>query len=114
MHRIQTGDIYVVHYEYQEDPTRFKIRPGLVILTETTSETLISVLQITGVPPSEPPKYFDRYKVPIVNWRSSGLKKQSWVRTHMIQTVDNFALGKYVGSLGHHDLESIINAINND
>ncbi|MDR3599804.1 MAG: hypothetical protein P4L49_04875 [Desulfosporosinus sp.] len=38
-----------------------------MILVSTTSQS-----------PNEPPKYFDRYKIPIPNWRKAGLTKPSW------------------------------------
>lgn len=39
---------------------------------------LLILVTTTSLSPNDPPKYHDRYKIPIPNWRKSGLTKPSW------------------------------------
>jgi len=72
------GEIYWLNVGYQDSPTESKIRPVIIIGIE--DDELLLLVATTSVPPKDPPKHFDKYKIPILNWRKAGLLKPSWVQ----------------------------------
>jgi len=72
------GEIYWLNVGYQDSPTESKIRPVVIIGIE--DDELLLLVATTSVPSKDPPKHFDKYKIPILNWRKAGLLKPSWVQ----------------------------------
>nr|WP_282433078.1 hypothetical protein [Desulfosporosinus meridiei] len=61
---------------YEDIPGESKTRP--VIIVGKQDDELLILVSTTSQAPDKSPKYFDRYKIPIPNWRKSGLAKPSW------------------------------------
>lgn len=76
MHRFDPGEIFWLAVDYEDVPDAFKIRPAIIV-GEKDDNCLILV-STTSIPPNDPPKHFDQYKIPILNWRRAGLPKPSW------------------------------------
>nr|WP_240986842.1 type II toxin-antitoxin system PemK/MazF family toxin [Acididesulfobacillus acetoxydans] len=70
------GEVFWLDVAYEDAPDESKRRP-VIIVAKAENEFLILVAT-TSVPPHDPPKYHDRYKIPIVNWRRAGLFEPTW------------------------------------
>ena len=70
------GEIFWSDVKYEDVPGESKIRP--VIIVDELDDDLLILVSTTSQSPEDPPKYYDQYKIPIPNWRKSGLPKPSW------------------------------------
>ncbi|WP_045576108.1 type II toxin-antitoxin system PemK/MazF family toxin [Desulfosporosinus sp. I2] len=78
MDKFILGTIFWLNIGYQDIPAESKIRPAIIV--GLGNKNLLILVATTSVPPNDPPKYFDQFKIPILNWRRSGLLKPSWVQ----------------------------------
>ncbi|MDR3587682.1 MAG: type II toxin-antitoxin system PemK/MazF family toxin [Desulfosporosinus sp.] len=70
------GEIFWSDVEYEDIPGESKIRP--VIIVGELENILLILVATSSQSPDDPPKHHDLYKIPIPNWRKSGLTKPSW------------------------------------
>ena len=78
MYNYTLGEIFWLDIGYQDIPGESKIRPAIIV--DVVDNDLLMLVSTTSVPPNDPRKYFDQFKIPILNWRRSGLQKPSWVQ----------------------------------
>lgn len=63
---IQVGDIYLVEVAFEDDPSKSKPRPVVIIdVDKNNNVTFLAISEITSQSPSNPPKYYDQFKSPI-------------------------------------------------
>lgn len=74
---LSLGEIYWIGVGYEDSPGESKVRPAIIVSEE--DDALLILVATTSVPPHDPPKYHDQFKIPILNWRKAGLLKPSWV-----------------------------------
>lgn len=70
------GEIFWLDIEYEDDPNQSKRRPAIIV--GKTENSLYILVSTTTQPPSDPPSYYDQFKIPIYNWRNYGFTKPSW------------------------------------
>ncbi len=76
MHWFSLGDVFYFDVGFDDVPEESKRRPAIIMMQE--GEDLFILVSTTSIPPNDPPKYFDQFKIPILNWRRSGFLKPSW------------------------------------
>ncbi|WP_088188311.1 hypothetical protein [Desulfosporosinus sp. FKA] len=76
MHCFGLGDIFYFDIGFDDMPGESKKRPAIIMIQE--GDKFFILVSTTTVPPHDPPKYFDQFKIPILNWRKSGLLRPSW------------------------------------
>lgn len=79
MYEFRLGEIYWIEVGYEDFPEESKVRPAIIVGEE--DRALLILVATTSVPPNDPPKYFDQFKIPVLNWRKAGLLKPSWVQS---------------------------------
>ena len=94
MYDFSIGDIYWIEVGYEDSPEESKVRPAIIISEE--DGTLLILVATTSVPPHDPPKYYDQFKIPILNWRKAGLLKPSWVQGYKLIPLMKADLSKLV------------------
>lgn len=105
------GQVHVSRIYFQGDRGRFKNRPVLVV--KDTERNLYQIAQITSVPPKNPPKYHDQYKVKIKNWKELGLDKPSWVNCYKknMHRISGKRLNKYIGHADNELMRDVIRMV---
>ena len=78
MYEFTLGEVFWLDVGYQDNPGASKVRPAIIVAEKV--DYLFVLVATTSVPPHDPPKYFDQFKIPILNWRRSGLLKPSCVQ----------------------------------
>ena len=102
------GEIYTVEIFFDDDPSKSKLRPVLIINAENNIYTFA---EITSTPPKVPPTYFDRFKKPIQDWQKAGLLNASYVKTHKLHRSGEDKLVKYRGKIEGEELIAILTRI---
>lgn len=74
----ELGDIFYIEVAYDDDPTQSKRRPAIIISED--EEDLKILITTTSKERNHPFHRHDYYKIPIHNWRKSGLTEPSWCR----------------------------------
>jgi mRNA interferase MazF len=115
MYKFGLGDIYWIEVGYEGSPEESKIRPAVIVGEEFRA--LLILVATTSVPPNDPPKYFDQFKIPILNWRKAGLLKPSWVLSLNLIRLTKGQLSKlvkeddFIGRMSNLDFNYLINEI---
>lgn len=78
MDNYELGDIYYIDRAYEENPNESKLRPAVIVGIDEDKEFIYTLIATTSKGRSNPPKYHDRFKHPILNWRNEGLTEPSW------------------------------------
>lgn len=94
-------DIYTAKVYYEDDLTKYKVRPVLVL---DNQHVIAVIAKITGTSPRE------NYKGEIViqDWEEAGLNKPSTIRLSKQYKVDkNKDLRNYVGHLSKNDIKQV-------
>lgn len=114
--RIELGDIFYFDVAYDDDPSTYKSRP--VILLEEDENNLLLLVSTTSKERNNPLKWYDYYKIPINNWRKTGLPKASWVRGKRLIRLPRTQIesvvkqSDYIGKLHPTDFNYIIDELN--
>ncbi|WP_368900863.1 type II toxin-antitoxin system PemK/MazF family toxin [Oceanobacillus oncorhynchi] len=90
------GDIFYIEVAYDDDPTQSKRRPAIVISED--GEDLRILITTTSKERNHPFHRHDYYKIPIHNWRKSGLTEPSWCRGKVLIEVSLSELQDVVSS----------------
>ncbi|MDA8228464.1 MAG: type II toxin-antitoxin system PemK/MazF family toxin [Desulfitobacterium hafniense] len=78
MYDFSLGEIYWIEVGYEYSTEESKVRPAIIVSEEDGA--LLILVTTKSVPPHDPPKYYDQFKIPILNWRKAGLLKPSWAQ----------------------------------
>jgi len=109
------GSIFWLKVAYEDIPEESKRRPAIII--DVKKESFLILVTTSTQPPSEPPTYFDQFKIPIYNWRKYGFTKPSWaLGLRLIElTINEFKSvvkkEDYIGKMNEIDLQYLINRI---
>ena len=115
MHVFVLGEIYWLKIGYQDNPSELKTSP--VIIVNIDDDELLILVAATSIPPHDPPKYFDRYKIPILNWRRAGLPKPTWAQGLRLLTLTKAEMQSavkkedYIGCMDEVDFNNLINQL---
>lgn len=111
----EKGDIFWLEVQYKDIPNESKVRPAIII--DKIEDCYFIILSTTTQSPSNPPSYFDQFKIPILNWRKAGLLEPSWGLGYRLIELTEFELESIVknkdriGKMGKKDLKYLINEI---
>lgn len=100
---------------YEDDPNHSKRRPVLILHED--DENVLLLVATTTKERNNPLKPHDHYKIPILNWRKTGLREASWCkgkRLIQIPRTDFENLVKvsdYIGRMHPVDFNYIIEKI---
>ncbi len=109
------GDIFWLEIQYEDIPGESKIRPAIII--DKIENYYFILISTTTQSPSNPPSYFDQFKIPILNWRKAGLLKPSWGLGYRLIKLTELELKRVIkdedriGKIGETDLKYLINKI---
>jgi mRNA-degrading endonuclease toxin of MazEF toxin-antitoxin module len=101
MQTVSVGDVVLVNFPYEDDPSKMKIRPAVIIATETQELKAIA-LKVTSTPPR------DLLDYQLISWALSGLHRPSTVRTSKRVVIDYAAIIKKLGTLSNDDFTKIM------
>jgi mRNA interferase MazF len=101
MAELQAGDIVLVTFPFT-DLTTAKLRPAVIISNEAVhrSEDDYTLLFISSVIPSQIQPYEVFFSTTHPDFKESGLKKDSLLKTNKITTVQKKLLKRHIGRLG--------------
>lgn len=77
--KLEVGDIFWLDVEFADETNSSKRRPAIIVGGK--ADELFILVSTTSQPPSDPPSYYDQFKIPILNWRNNGFTKPSWVKS---------------------------------
>jgi mRNA interferase MazF len=106
------GETFYLEVEYEDSPNEAKRRPAIII--DKKEDSLFILVSTTSQSPSDPPSYFDQFKIPILNWRNIGLSKPSWgLGYRLIELTENefksvVKRTDYIGHMSERDLQYLI------
>ncbi len=109
------GEIFWLEIEYEDLPDESKRRPAIII--DKREDSIFILVSTTTQSPSDPPSYFDQYKIPILNWRKIGLPKPSWgLGYRLIQLTEDelkdvVKRRDYIACMSDKDLQYLIDQI---
>lgn len=115
MYEFSLGEIFWIEVGYEDFPEESKIRPAIIVGEE--DRALLILVATTSVPPNDPPKYFDQFKIPVLNWRKAGLLKPSWVQSLKLIRLKRDQLSNlvkeddFIGRLSELDFNYLIGEI---
>jgi mRNA interferase MazF len=115
MHEFVSGEIYWLEVGYQDNPSESKTRPAIIV--DIDDDELLILVAATSVPPHNTPKYFDRYKIPILNWRKAGLPKPTWAQGFRLLTLTKIDMQSavkeedYIGRMDEVDFNYLVNEL---
>lgn len=110
---IEAGDLFTAKLYYRGTSGPYKIRPVLVV--DDSSFPMVTLAEITTTEPNIPPKYFDRFKIEVKDWKTAGLHEQSWVKCYLgnVHRVHRNRLNKRIGSVNEETLIDVLITILN-
>lgn len=110
---IEVGHLFTVKLYYSGTSGQYKVRPVLIV--DNSDYPMVTIAEITTTKPNIPPKYFDRFKVEVKDWRTTGLREQSWVKCYRgnVHRVNRNRLKKRIGSVNEETLINVLNTIVN-
>ena len=112
---VDIGDVFWLEVQYEDIPNESKIRPAIII--DKIEDSIFILVSTTSQSPSDPPSYFDEFKIPIYNWRRIGLLKPSWgLGYRLIELIESelksvIKRTDYIGRLSETDLQYLIRQI---
>lgn len=107
MGNFELGDIYYIEKAFEDDPSKSKRRPAIIVDIDNNGKLLLLVVT-TSQGRKNPPSHFDQFKHPILNWRKAGLDKPSWCLCYSLLKVPKEALLNYIGTLDDRDYDRLI------
>ena len=112
---LDIGEIFWLEVEYEDKSEESKRRPAIII--GKVEGSFLILVSTTTQSPSEPPSYFDQFKIPIYNWRKCGFPKPSWaLGMRLIEFTEDELKSivkneDYIGAMNEIDLQYLISKI---
>ena len=104
------GDIYVARIYYSGTSGPYKNRPVLILNTDGKSS--FTIVEITSVPPKNPPGHYDSFKEKIYNWKQYGLDEPSYIKCKNIHNPIGIQFFRKIGTMKDtEEFEHIVNRI---
>lgn len=110
--KLKKGDLYYFDVAYEDDPSTVKKRP--IMILEEDNDDFLLLISTTSQPRNNPLKYYDQYKIPIYNWRKTGLSKPSWFRAYQLIRISRDKVESvvsstdYIGRMHAEDFNNIV------
>lgn len=102
-------DIYLVRMYYKGQSEAFKSRPVLIL--NNLGNGWVTIVEITSVPPKQPPSHYDKFKEPIIKWKQCGLANPSFIKCKNIHNIEISRLFKKIGIMEDDEFINIIDKI---
>lgn len=107
-----------MNFAFVDDPGESKRRP--VIIIDDSDPDNYRVVSTTSQPRHNPLKWYDEFRIPILNWQKDGFERPSWCRAKPIVTYSLADLlsqikdpsRDYIGKMTHFDFNYIILEMN--
>lgn len=112
---LNIGDIFYFDVAYEDNPNVIKNRP--VIIIDEDENNILLLISTTTKPRNTPLRSYDKHKVPIQNWRRTGLPKASWAKANYLiklkrQDVESIVQqSDYIGRMHDEDFNNLIEKI---
>ncbi len=107
---VQIGDVFwhTVTYRSGESETR-----PVVIFDICDDEVLAGFATITGSEIKDLDGTYDKWKVPLFQWKSACLEKPSYVKANCYAyiPISAFETKKYIGRMSQYDFSNVIRTI---
>lgn len=103
-HTVNVQDVIWVDYPYEDDPSRSKIRPAIIIDKDDDSLEVV-VVKVTSQQPR------DKYDYEIIDWIKASLKKKSVARASKIEVVGESSIKGIIGKLEDNDYCEIVKLV---
>lgn len=116
MQAFKLGDIFDVYVEFEDDPANGERRP-VIVIGEQNNDIFILV-STTSEPRNHPLRWYDKFKIPIHNWRKSGFDRASWCNGKILIKYSTQDLKRlitpedYRGRITRSDFNYIIEKLN--
>lgn len=110
---VNFGETHTAEVYFKGTSGTHKRRPVLIV--DDSEEGLITFAEITSTEPDDPPKYFDRFKVEIKDWKVAGLDRRSWVKCHRenVHRVSKDRMIKKIGKVESQVMSDVLDKIVN-
>ncbi len=102
--QLNIKDIILVKYPYEDDHTKYKARPALIIDKDGTTLEVM-VIKITSQSARDATDY------DILNWFQANLKKPSVARTSKIEVILYTQILRHIGTMTNSDYNQIMNML---
>lgn len=99
---ILEGDVWLVNFPLEEDPSQFLSRPVIVLNVETLEVLSVKVTKTE-------PRTEDVYDVPIVYWQEASLKFKSTARISKTMYINKSQFIHQIGTLHPEDFLTVQN-----
>jgi len=100
MDEIKYGEVWFAKFPYEEDETKIKARPVVVLDVETLKVLSVKVTKTY-------PREEDDYDLPILYWQEAKLRFKSTARVSKAIHLDKTAFDFKIGDLHQDDLHDI-------
>jgi len=97
---ILEGDVWLVNFPLEENPTEFLPRPVIVLNVETLEVLSVKVTKTE-------PRNNDEYDIPIVYWQEANLKFKSTARISKTMYINKSQFKHKIGTLHEDDLVEV-------
>ena len=102
MGKYNIGEVWWVQFPYS-DKNEVKRRP-VIVIDERTMAILAMYVTTKN-------KSYNPYSIPIEDWKSAGLKRESWTRIDKIVNIEECNIDLQIGVLSQRDLVKIIQLV---
>jgi hypothetical protein len=98
---MNVGEVWSVDFPYEDDPTKSKIRPCIIIDVDNLEVLSLKVTRHEAR---------DEYDIPIFKWREANLLEPSFARVSKYLTLPKESFIKKYGDLNTMDFDNITRA----
>jgi mRNA interferase MazF len=108
------GSVWWLEVEY-EDISDSKVRPAIIL--EKTKDAIYFLVTTTTKAPGDPPSFYDKFKIPIINWRKIPLDQASYALSRRLIKLSESDLkntikeNDYIGQMSLPDLQWLVTEI---
>ena len=103
------ADVYIVRIYFKGTSGIYKPRP-VVIINSDKAKDIYTIAEITSVKP-DASSYYDQFNEEIIDWKSCGLDKKSYVKCKNIHNVNSQRLLRKIGEMDEDDFLNIAEKI---
>ncbi|EJR29729.1 MULTISPECIES: type II toxin-antitoxin system PemK/MazF family toxin [Bacillus cereus group] len=108
MSNYELGHIYYIDKAFEDDPSQSKRRPAIIVDIDEQNDTIYTLVATTSQGRKDPPKHYDQFKHPIINWRKSGFTEPSWALCYSVVELPKEALLDFVGTMDDRDYDRLL------
>lgn len=101
MKSFAVGEVWLAKFPFEEDPSKFKMRPVVVL----DKDNVVGILSVKVT--THEPRKSDPYDTDIVYWDEAGLRVASTARVSKTMRLDESRFKFQLGNLRLEDLQEI-------